>query len=319
MTGLSTRRRGDLARLRGDETRQVSGLPASGTSKRRTGGHGSTNPLEQPHQDPLRSLTSTERRIVSRLASGAVTKKIASEECVSIATVRSRIASAKRKTGARTLPQLVAMASHDDDVPNSIRFHDPFLGGRSLRRRSSSDGRLHYIRDRYDLANFLAYSPRRSTYLRRAANAVDELTALHGRPPNDALVARQVAVGLESSSDFCAHIRKQDAGVSLSPSLLAELGRAFAATIVAAHHAGWSDASAIQERRISDLLTTRQLQVVRLLATGLRYGEIAKLLSLSERQVRRHVDHAVDRLAVSNTNELVALASSDPIVTPGFV
>lgn len=55
-------------------------------------------------------------------------------------------------------------------------------------------------------------------------------------------------------------------------------------------------------------LTFRQLQVVVLLADGMRYGEIAEHLSISVRQVQRHVTQAVKRLGVNNTNALVALA-----------
>jgi len=54
-------------------------------------------------------LTQGEREVVSLLASGRVSKQVAHDLTIALATVRSRIASAKHKTGARTLPQLVAM------------------------------------------------------------------------------------------------------------------------------------------------------------------------------------------------------------------
>lgn len=61
-------------------------------------------------------------------------------------------------------------------------------------------------------------------------------------------------------------------------------------------------------------LTARQLQVVALLADGLRYGEIALCLSISVGQVGRHVAAAVDRLGVRSPQELVAVA-----IREGFV
>jgi DNA-binding CsgD family transcriptional regulator len=63
-------------------------------------------------------------------------------------------------------------------------------------------------------------------------------------------------------------------------------------------------------------LTSRQLQVVALLADGCRYRVIAACLGISAAQVHRHVTHAVARLGVRSVNELVALAVAEGIVPP---
>jgi DNA-binding CsgD family transcriptional regulator len=65
-----------------------------------------------------------------------------------------------------------------------------------------------------------------------------------------------------------------------------------------------------------EVLTGRQLEVVALLADGLRYDEIAACLSISTRQVQRHVAHAVERAGVRNANELTAVAVASGIVPP---
>jgi DNA-binding CsgD family transcriptional regulator len=65
-----------------------------------------------------------------------------------------------------------------------------------------------------------------------------------------------------------------------------------------------------------DRLTARQLQVVALLADGLRYREVAACLAISVRQVERHVAHATARLGVHNPYELVAVAIREGLV-PG--
>jgi DNA-binding CsgD family transcriptional regulator len=57
----------------------------------------------------IAALTRAERQVVALLATGRVPKQAARDLTIALATVRSRIASAKRKTGARTLDQLVAM------------------------------------------------------------------------------------------------------------------------------------------------------------------------------------------------------------------
>lgn len=61
-------------------------------------------------------------------------------------------------------------------------------------------------------------------------------------------------------------------------------------------------------------LTARQLQVVALLADGLRYREVADCLGISVRQVQRHVTQAILRAGVRTTAELVALAVGEGIV-----
>ncbi|MGI9099901.1 MAG: helix-turn-helix transcriptional regulator [Solirubrobacteraceae bacterium] len=63
-----------------------------------------------------------------------------------------------------------------------------------------------------------------------------------------------------------------------------------------------------------DRLTARQLQVVALLADGLRYREVAACLSISARQVQRHVAQAAARLGVNGAYELAAVAVSDGLV-----
>ena len=61
------------------------------------------------------ALSAAERRVLALLAAGRAPKQVARELDVALATVRTHIASAKRKTGARTLEQLVGLfaeASH---------------------------------------------------------------------------------------------------------------------------------------------------------------------------------------------------------------
>jgi DNA-binding CsgD family transcriptional regulator len=55
-------------------------------------------------------------------------------------------------------------------------------------------------------------------------------------------------------------------------------------------------------------LTSRQLQVVALLADGLRYGEVGAYLDISEQQVQRHMRNAITAPGSGNSTELVAVA-----------
>jgi DNA-binding CsgD family transcriptional regulator len=64
-------------------------------------------------------------------------------------------------------------------------------------------------------------------------------------------------------------------------------------------------------------LTTRQLQVVALLADGLRADEIAQRLGITSSTVYRYVERAKDRTGVASLGELVALAVREGLVPAG--
>ncbi len=75
--------------------------------------------LHQPHPAtpvPSRSarpdaLNAKERAIVRGLADGRAPKQLAADRAVSLATIRGHLQSAKRKTRARTLAELVAITT----------------------------------------------------------------------------------------------------------------------------------------------------------------------------------------------------------------
>jgi len=73
-----------------------------------SGGHMRLLAAADP-QTLIATLTDAERAVVRLLADGRVPKQAAGDLSIALPTVRSRIAAAKRKTGARTLEQLVAM------------------------------------------------------------------------------------------------------------------------------------------------------------------------------------------------------------------
>ncbi len=62
----------------------------------------------------IAKLTDAERVVLALLANGRVPKQAAHDLSIALPTVRSRIAAAKRKTGARTLEQLVALYATAD-------------------------------------------------------------------------------------------------------------------------------------------------------------------------------------------------------------
>jgi len=64
-------------------------------------------------------------------------------------------------------------------------------------------------------------------------------------------------------------------------------------------------------------LTTRELEVLRLLADGLGQDEIATRLFISTKTVATHIDHILSKLGVRSRAQAVALAFRDQLVTSG--
>ena len=80
-----------------------------------------TQAIQRPRQPLLLSpwrptirLTASEIKVVEGLARGYAPKELAHQWGVSLATVRTHIKHAKRKTGARTLPKLAALVADPD-------------------------------------------------------------------------------------------------------------------------------------------------------------------------------------------------------------
>jgi DNA-binding NarL/FixJ family response regulator len=62
-------------------------------------------------------------------------------------------------------------------------------------------------------------------------------------------------------------------------------------------------------------LTTRELEVLRLLADGLGQDEIAKRLFISTKTVATHIDHILGKLGVRSRAQAVAMAFRDQLVS----
>ena len=92
------------------------GAPALTAALTRAVALGAVRPVAQlpAPSSPLSCLSGDERGVVEELARGMRPKQVAHAWGVSLATVRKHIRHAKRKTGARTLPELAAIAAQGD-------------------------------------------------------------------------------------------------------------------------------------------------------------------------------------------------------------
>ncbi len=257
--------------------------------------------------DRLAPLTAAERRIVGYLASGITTREAADILGVSLAAVRKLIAAAKRKSGARTLPQLAAMYVHSTAMLDSVagstvapgRYY-PVDADQAL-DRILPEARLRALHDRLDLSGALRRSPHRAHFTRLAARAFVDRRDV-ARTGGLQALRSQLAADVTRAPDYPALTRQDRTSHPRSETEL-ELALAFAGTVIAGY---LSDLA-----RADDLtrLTPRQRAIAELLVEGSRYRDIAARLTISERQVRRHVIDAVERLDARNTEELAAVVS----------
>ena len=67
-------------------------------------------------------------------------------------------------------------------------------------------------------------------------------------------------------------------------------------------------------RRVTDLLTPRELEVVRMVASGLRNKEIASRLAISEGTVKIHLHNTYEKLDVDGRLELTLFAQEHGLV-----
>ncbi len=76
------------------------------------------------------------------------------------------------------------------------------------------------------------------------------------------------------------------------------------------------EAEPVDDSRLADL-TERELEVLRLLASGLSNREIADSLYIGETTAKTHVSHVLTKLAVRDRVQAVVLAYEAGVVHPG--
>jgi ATP/maltotriose-dependent transcriptional regulator MalT len=189
------------------------------------------------------------------------------------------------------------------------------LAARAKAATGDVDGARNHLEELRSVAEAVPTTP-----LRAAAAFCDGVVAAAAGDHDSAAVALEDAIGLFAASDAPFELGR--ARIELARSL-AELGRKEPArreAAAAAEVLEQTGASALRERaeevldslngrtRSKGLLTSRELEVLGLIAEGMRDRDIAAALTLSEHTVHRHVSNIHAKLGCSTRAAAVAKA-----------
>ena len=67
-------------------------------------------------------------------------------------------------------------------------------------------------------------------------------------------------------------------------------------------------AASLVEHLADEVLTARETEVLRIVATGSRNRDVAEILSISEETVKVHMKHVMDKLGARDRTEAVVVA-----------
>jgi two-component system NarL family response regulator len=115
---------------------------------------------------------------------------------------------------------------------------------------------------------------------------------------------------LEGSELFEMLSRFEEGEIPCSPGLAAQLLEEFRKNSDACVPDTAQD-SGIER---GDVLTKRQEDILRLVASGMKYRDVAEALSITERTVKYSMEQILDRLHMSNRQEAVVYAAQNGIV-----
>ena len=135
--------------------------------------------------------------------------------------------------------------------------------------------------------------------------------ALEGREP-EALAALREALALAEPENYFSSFVDEGGGLG---GLLAKLGgHAYAAMLFSAMGAGVERSG---KREAADLLSERELEVIRLVAEGLSNQQIAERLVISLPTVKTHVGNIYNKLGVENRAQAVGRARALGLIPRG--
>jgi two-component system, NarL family, response regulator len=134
---------------------------------------------------------------------------------------------------------------------------------------------------------------------------LEAITAIHRESPQAGII---VLTSYDGDEDVYRALREGARGYVLKDMDRNEVLRAIRAVAAGERYLPPDVDSRLAERLASEALTGREIEVLELIARGLRNSEIARLLAITEGTVKIHVKKILRKLDVSDRTEAVTIA-----------
>ena len=123
------------------------------------------------------------------------------------------------------------------------------------------------------------------------------------------------------AADFFAYLEELQAGhppfsPGLAEKVLSEFARQGTKSKVKSMPDGWLADDSPTTEAPTPALTSRQLQILTLVAQGRTYREVAEIIGIAERTVKYHMAQVLERLHLQNRAQVIAYAARTGLVGP---
>jgi DNA-binding NarL/FixJ family response regulator len=140
---------------------------------------------------------------------------------------------------------------------------------------------------------------------------IEVLHALHQR---NSVSRTIVLTSFETDEDIYQAVQAGAQGYLLKNTSQQELVSAIREVHAGLRHLPPSITARLAERMMRSALTSRELEVLKMLSKGLTNKQIAHALSISDNTVRNHVNSIIEKLEVADRTEAVTLALQRGII-----
>ncbi len=123
-----------------------------------------------------------------------------------------------------------------------------------------------------------------------------------------------VLTSFETDEDIYRAVQAGALGYLMKHTSLKEMAEAIRTVYAGRKYFSREIASRLAERMMRSNLTTREMEVLKLLAKGLTNKQIARVLCISDHTVRNHVNNILEKLEVSDRTEAATTAIQRGII-----
>jgi two-component system, NarL family, response regulator len=143
-------------------------------------------------------------------------------------------------------------------------------------------------------------------------NGIEVMRALAGRPESPRII---VLTSFETDEDIYRAVQAGAQGYLLKDTPQQEMIDAITAVHAGKRYIPRHIAARLADRMMRTSLTSREIEILEMLAKGLTNKEIGSVLEISDNTVRNHVISIIDKLEVSDRTEAATAAIQRGIIS----